>query len=301
MAGGPTLKLPGLSADGSGRTPYVVAFIINVAIIVLLSTVITVPVFYIIHNQSGEPPIEEHVTYSVPASAPVPRGDTAARRPRTPIPPKTAQPVPPPPAAAPVVPPPTVAPPVIVPTGITPAAGGDSAARGIGRGGVRGLSPGPVDPRLLGIVDSATPPGSVRALNPSSDSAVRSWVRSYWDSIATVQAAAATQRDMTDWTKEVGGKKYGLDPQFIYFGKYRLPTMLLAFLPIYSSGNPTSWERNRQLESIRRDIMFQAARAANEDDFRNAVKLLRDRKEQEHKAAEAKAKADAAAKVKPPN
>jgi hypothetical protein len=192
-----------------------------------------------------------------------------------------------------------VTPPVEIPAGVTPprATSGDTVdKRIVGRGGIPGLSPGFVDPRLLGIAPVVPYDGPVRLSVPSTDSAVRSWVRSYWDSIAVVQA---NSKNPQDWTVEHNGKKYGMDPQFIYFGKFRLPTMLLALLPIYTQANPSASQRNRELESMRRDIMFQAMRAGNEEDFGAAVKALRARKEAEHQADLAK-KAVAAA-GKPPD
>jgi hypothetical protein len=124
--------------------------------------------------------------------------------------------------------------------------------------------------------------GSLHLTSPSADSTMHAWVREYWDSVAKVQGTSGKRA--TDWTVERNGKKYGLDPNYVYFGKYKLPTILLALLPIYTQSNPTMGDRNRQLDIMRQDIMFQAMRAENAGDFNAAVKAIRARKEAEHQA-----------------
>lgn len=296
----PLLGLP-KHEDGAGRAPYLFALAIQFALLLVLSTVLSVPVFYIFRSDTTQQRDEQRITFmKVPPSPNRPRVPPREPAPpsQTAVPAQVARPVVQPPVA-----PPVVQPPVEIPAGIVapPTARPDTIDRRIvGRGGLPGLTAGVVDPRLLGI----TPPGPVadgpvRLTPQSSDSAVRSWVRAYWDSIAFAQANAP-KRNPQDWTFDRNGDKYGLDPQWIYFGKYRLPTMLLALLPINAQANPTAWQRNRQLESMRQDIMFQAMRAANKDDFNAAVKLLRARKEAEHQADMAK-KAAAASGVKPPD
>jgi hypothetical protein len=82
------------------------------------------------------------------------------------------------------------------------------------------------------------------------------------------------------------GRKYGADQQFIYFGKYKLPTVLLALLPINAQANPGMVERNRALQSMRWEIDFHAQRAQNEAEFRKAVDELRQRRERDRRAQE---------------
>jgi hypothetical protein len=87
-----------------------------------------------------------------------------------------------------------------------------------------------------------------------------------------------------DWTFEKGGKRYGADQQWIYFGKFKIPTALLALLPLNGVGNPTVASRNSQLDYMHSDIQYEAQRSLNEDEFRDAVKRIRERKEREHEA-----------------
>jgi hypothetical protein len=56
-------------------------------------------------------------------------------------------------------------------------------------------------------------------------------------------------------------------------------------------GNPTAFERNRQLASMQHEIEYQAMRAENSKEFMESVKELRARKEAEH-AARAASKAN---------
>jgi hypothetical protein len=86
------------------------------------------------------------------------------------------------------------------------------------------------------------------------------------------------ERTPGDWTFTRNGKRYGIDQQFIRLGPFSIPTALLAALPLNVTANPTAVERDRRLSSMRFEIQEQAARAARDDEFRAAVKSLRERK-----------------------
>ncbi len=57
-------------------------------------------------------------------------------------------------------------------------------------------------------------------------------------------------------------------------------------------GNPIENDRQRRLAAMRIDIMDGAQAAMNEEEFRQTVKKIRERKEKERKEAEAKKKAE---------
>ena len=100
-------------------------------------------------------------------------------------------------------------------------------------------------------------------------------------------------RDPTDWTMERNGRKYGMDQKFIHLGKFSIPTALLALLPINNAqANPTEIDRERRLASMRLEINEQASRAMSEDDFRAAVRNIRERTDRER--AERRAREEAA-------
>ncbi len=90
-----------------------------------------------------------------------------------------------------------------------------------------------------------------------------------------------------DWTFDLGGKKYGIDPGMIRLGNFRLPTAVLAMLPMNVQANPIAMERARRLDAMRAEIQMQAARSYRDDEFYAAVRALRERKERERREREA--------------
>jgi len=86
-----------------------------------------------------------------------------------------------------------------------------------------------------------------------------------------------------DWTRTIGGRKYGIDQQMIRVGPVSVPTAVLALLPMNVQGNPAMMERARRLDSMREEIQQQAARSIRDDEFRKAVNALRERRERERR------------------
>ncbi|MDQ3699070.1 MAG: hypothetical protein M3373_13770 [Gemmatimonadota bacterium] len=198
--------------------------------------------------------------------------------------PVTAPQAPPPPLVAPTETPAGV--PMPVPLPITPEAG---AGRVVGEGGpTQGINPSYRDPRLWiaperGVV-TAPAPGKQTPEEIGREIGRRLEVLN--DSIALARSG----RKPGDWTVERDGKKYGLDQNHIYIGSVKLPAALLALLPINRQANPAALDRERALSSMSADIRFHAQRAATEDEFKAAVKRIRERKERERRAAEQLAK-----------
>jgi hypothetical protein len=149
----------------------------------------------------------------------------------------------------------------------------------VGRGGPQtGITPSYTDPRLWhpeGAV--ATAP---RTLERDLDSLLANAAKTKADSLAII---AAQQRRATDWTFERGGKKYGLDQKNIYVANLKIPTALLALLPINQQANPQALERGRAIAAMNADIAFHAQRAMNEEEFQIAVKRIRERRERERR------------------
>jgi hypothetical protein len=83
------------------------------------------------------------------------------------------------------------------------------------------------------------------------------------------------------WTFKVGGKTYGIDSRGLHLGDITIPTAVLAFLSL-PQGNIDQARANQAYMAMRADILRAAARAQTEEDFREAVRELRDRKEKEH-------------------
>jgi hypothetical protein len=144
-----------------------------------------------------------------------------------------------------------------------------------GSGFATGLVPREPDPRI------ALQPGTMvrtpRTVAEDVDSIVDLAVGVYVDSVAE----ASKQRKPGDWTiKGKDGQVWGVDQNNIYLGKYKLPSAVLALLPL-NKGNGTSPIEARATAYIRRDIMENAQRSISEDEFRVAVKRIRERKERE--------------------
>ena len=189
--------------------------------------------------------------------------------------------------------------PAEVPTGIpAPGAGFDvnvgtpqSGPLASGRGAVKGLQPGYVDPRVW--VDAPVLTYAPKTSEERLDSAVSASIMKYRDSVMA-NTYSPNKFERGDWTyKTKGGQSYGIDQKFIRLGKFSIPTALLGLLPMNQiQGNPIENDRQRRLAAMRIDIMDGAQAAMNEEEFRQTVKKIHERKEKERKEAEAKKKAE---------
>ena len=181
------------------------------------------------------------------------------------------------PSALPPIPPPTVS--SGSPSGTGTASGGAPA------GIATGVEPRLPDPRLDVQIGRYSFPKSP---SQQADSVVRAAFEAYRDAVIAAQEHEG--RNPRDWTIERNGKKYGVDSQYIYLGKFKLPSAILAALPFNTGGvDGNRIIENRGADWIRRDI-DEHARGMSEDDFRAAVKRIRQRKEREREEEE-KAKA----------
>lgn len=287
----------GLPEDGRDRKSLIISIALHAVAIIAISGMAIVPILNLVRDARSVKP--ERVTYlQTPEEQKARVRDSLVPKPpakQPPIPPKKQNETPPPPTVPPVAsasPPAGVVPPTEVPVTIVvpPKAGGDSAVdtRIVGRGGVKGLSPGKMDPRLLGGGDPRNPmtgrtnEGPMTPQYAGTDTLIHAWVQQYWDSVAKAQRLNYAKAP--DWTFQKGDKKYGIDQQWVYFGKFKVPTMLLGLIPINVQANPTIADRNRALASMTREIEYQALRAENSDEFERSVKELRARKEAEHQA-----------------
>jgi hypothetical protein len=110
------------------------------------------------------------------------------------------------------------------------------------------------------------------------DSAVTAVIQGYLDSIA--REPGADQVQLPDWTTRVNGAKFGLDSRNIYIAGLKIPAAVLALLPIPTGGN-----QSRALDHagqwIAEDLRRAASRAATLDEFKQAVRELREQKQWE--------------------
>lgn len=196
-------------------------------------------------------------------------------------PPKKA--APPAPILAPTVTPttlPPIAPPTVAPAVTT---GTGTGSGGAPAGIATGVEPALPDPRIELRPNALRLPLSVAQRN---DSAVKAIYMAYRE--AEVLAEEHRGRDPRDWTFERNGQKYGLDTSWIYLGKFKIPSAILAALPFnYGGVDGSRIIQGRNAAWIQNDI-YTHAQGMSEDDFRDAVRRIRERKERERKEAEDK-------------
>lgn len=182
---------------------------------------------------------------------------------------------------------PSALPPIPPPTASAGAITGTATGTGGAPSGVAtGVDPALPDPRIALKPNSLRVPMSPAARN---DSAVRAIYLAYRQ--AEIAAEENKGRSPRDWTITHGGQKYGLDSQYVYLGKFKLPSAILAALPLNFGG--VDGERiieSRNANWIQNDI-YTHAQGMSEDDFNAAVKRIRERKDRERKEEEDREKA----------
>ncbi len=174
--------------------------------------------------------------------------------------------------------PPSVTPSTVPPAPTTPPPPESGTGPVIGKGGAdEGITPSNADPRIW------IPPGPVASAPKSAAEKVDSvWTtrfRAYQDSAA--QVAANAGRKPGDWTFEKNGKKYGIDQNKIYLGKFSVPSALLALLPLNKGANEQYLQDMHVRQVQQADLYRSAQMEINEDEFRDAVKRIRERKQKE--------------------
>jgi hypothetical protein len=159
--------------------------------------------------------------------------------------------------------------------------------------------PGPPGYRLVGPeygdgrVWVRTAEAELGVVGPSPDSrthqqriedAVRARMKAYIDTMPRDSFALPPP---PTWTTEIGDDKWGIDGSWIYLGDFKLPTALLALIPM-PQGNYEQAQDAAALQRMREDIIDAARRAETAEEFRGYVNELRRRKEEEREAERAK-------------
>lgn len=178
--------------------------------------------------------------------------------------------------------------PASVPTQIVPAPqpvggtpGGEAGGKGVG-GGVGpavGVVPADPDPRLAAAAHEFDPVPKTHGQRV--DSTVKAVILAYTDSVA--KAAAQAGRKPGDWTFERNGKKWGMDGNNIYLGKFSIPSAVLAALPLHIQGNPGETIADRLVTTRRGDLLEHAESQYHDIEFKSAVKRIRERKDRERR------------------
>jgi hypothetical protein len=170
------------------------------------------------------------------------------------------------------------------------APGVEDRAGGAGRGSdvtpATGVQPSYTDPRLWPQPGPFTPVPKTAA--ERTDSAVKAAFGIFADSMATAEANKG--RAPGDWTvTDKSGRKWGWDQSGIHLGKVKIPQAVLSLLPLNVQTNPTFNDpvTVREAAFRRADIHYHANRAVSEDEFRRAIKRIRERKDRERAAEKA--------------
>ncbi len=120
------------------------------------------------------------------------------------------------------------------------------------------------------------------------DSAVTATVQAFLDSIASEPGAEAAE--LPSWTTKIAGKTFGLDSRNIYIAGLKIPAAVLALLPL-PQDNVDQARAYNHLQEMRADLHRAAARAATADEFKQAIRDIRARKERERELKKAQQEA----------
>jgi hypothetical protein len=110
------------------------------------------------------------------------------------------------------------------------------------------------------------------------DSAVVAIMQAFLDSLD--QEPGSGEARLPEWTTNVGGSKFGLDSRYIYIAGLKIPAAVLALLPL-PQGNIDQARAYNHLMDLRADIERAARRADNMDEFKRAIRDIRERKQRE--------------------
>jgi hypothetical protein len=128
------------------------------------------------------------------------------------------------------------------------------------------------------------------------DSAVTAIVQAYLDSMA--REPGADHVKLPDWTTTVAGSKFGLDSRNIYIAGLKIPAAVLALLPLPVGGNQQR-ALDHNGEWIAEDLRRAAQRSATLDEFKQAVRELRERKAYEKELERAQREPPDSSRSKP--
>ncbi|HJQ18765.1 MAG TPA: hypothetical protein VJ867_00360 [Gemmatimonadaceae bacterium] len=247
----------------------VASIAIHVVAVVLLGLIVfKYPIGQLMGIREPEA-ITEHVQF---VRVPPQPTETSVGNPKT-APARAGRPAP---LQAPVATPAPASVPATVDSAPARAAGGTGTGFGVsGSPFATGVEPRQPDRRIP--LESGDIERTPRTVAQDVDSIVGLVIGIVNDSIAIANG----QRKPGDWTwKGKDGQTWGWDQRGIHVGKYTIPQALLALLPLNVAGGGSPIEA-RSTAYIRRDVLEHAQQSISEDEFKAAIKRIRERKERE--------------------
>ena len=178
---------------------------------------------------------------------------------------------------APVEAPPVV-PPVVETVDTTPRAAPPAPRRTVRIGPALGegklwIQPLPAPPRE--IARELTGRSQIELV----DSAVSAIVQAYIDSV--IAAPSSPGDRPPSWTTQVLGKTFGIDSKYIYLGGIKIPSAVLALLPLKGGGATMTFSQANRMATIREDLARASARAQTMEDFKRNIRELRAERERQ--------------------
>jgi hypothetical protein len=110
------------------------------------------------------------------------------------------------------------------------------------------------------------------------DSAVSEIVQAYIDSV--LRAPVPFDARPPSWTTTIGGKTFGIDSRNIYLGGLKIPTAILALLPLPQMSN-IDLRYAQRMRDIQADLQYAAQRAQTMEEFKKAIKEVREQRDRE--------------------
>lgn len=112
------------------------------------------------------------------------------------------------------------------------------------------------------------------------DSAITARIAAFLDTLGPDPMATPAPKP---WVTEINGQKWGIDQGWIYLGNLKLPSAILALLPL-PQGNYELAQQEAELQRIRLDIIQSARRAESAEQFKKYVEETRKRRDAEREA-----------------
>ena len=271
--------IPARRRDYRSLATSVALHVVGVA---LLVRIVMVPstLMSIFRQERVIPPPAEKVIYvpltprhdSSVARAQIDGGDDRTAAPRLPVAPMLRAPVTVPSTLPPA---PRIA--------VMPGEPGGSGPLIGGGGSLRGVQPAYGDGRLW--PEPGPLIGAPKTDDERRDSVFASLLGKYQDSLNLAERGQVGPGERPAWIYNRGGQEYGIDKNKIHLGKFSLPSALLYQLPLARYQGDITRDRERNM--IAQEMYEQSHRRLNEEQFREAVKAIRARKERERREAEA--------------